>query len=239
LINTLLKKSNFKKMLNNKKLGLLVIIQSLLIFVPMYILGTAISWPDSLDFPADKILPIIHSQATAVSIGYFIYLLYSILFFFTGTLVVSELQKTSTNLANMKLASIAAGLSSLARVIGILRWLVPFPILAASYVATVDPTIKLTQEMIFTVVNNYGGGIGELLGVTIFTSIWMIIVSWEFISQKNLPSWLGYFGLIAALASLALVLEVFGFTVSVSLSQTLFQIWLLCMGIYFFVRKTN
>jgi hypothetical protein len=55
------------------------------------------------------------------------------------------------------------------------------------------------------VINNYGGGIGELLGVTIFASIWTMLVSWEFISQKTLPSWLGYFGILAGLASIALL----------------------------------
>lgn len=226
-------------MKKNKKLGILLIIQSLLIFVPMYILGSAISWPDSLNFPANEILPLIHTQASAVRIGYFIYFLYSVLFFFTGTLLVSELKKTSTNVSSMKLASAAAGLSSLARVIGILRWLVPFPVLAASYVATVDPTTKLVQETVYTLINNYGGGIGELLGVTIFASIWAVLVSWEFVCQKSLPSWLGYFGLVAALASLALVLEIFRFTINVSISQTLFHVWMLFVGVYFFVRKTN
>lgn len=226
-------------MKKNKKLGILLIIQSLLIFIPMYILGSAISWPDSLNFPANEILPLIHQQAGAVSIGYFIYFLYSILFFFTGTLLVSELKKTSTNSTSLQLASAAAGLSSLARVIGILRWLVPFPILAASYVTTTDPSIRIVQETVYTVINNYGGGIGELLGVTVFASIWTVIVSWEFITQKSLASWIGYFGLVAALASLALILEIFGIVVSVSISQTLFHVWMLCVGVYFLIRKTN
>ena len=224
-------------MKNNKKLGALLIIQSLFIFVPMYILGTAIGWPDSLNFPAKEILPLIHSQATAVSIGYFLYFLYSILFFFTGTILVTELKKTSTNQTSMNIAATAAGLSALARVIGILRWLVPFPLLAASYVSTVDPNLRLIQETIYTVGNNYGGGVGELLGVTIFASMWTCIVSWEFITQKNLPTWLGYFGIAAAFASLALMLEVFGIVVSVSISQTLFHVWLLCVGVYFLIRK--
>jgi hypothetical protein len=224
-------------MKTNKKLGVLLIIQSLLIFVPIYVLGTAISWPDSLTFSANEILPLIHTQANAVSIGYFVYFIYSILFFFTATLLSSELKKTSTSKTNMELASLAGGLSSLARVIGILRWLVPFPILAATYVTTFDPNLKLIQETVYTIVNNYGGGVGELLGVTIFASIWTVFISYEFLKQKQLPSWLGYFGLIAALASLALLLEIFGIFISVSISQTLFHLWLLSVGIYFVIRK--
>jgi hypothetical protein len=172
-----------------------------------------------------------------VKIGYFIYFLYSILFFFTGTLLVAELKKTSTNQTSMRLASLSAGLSSLARVIGILRWLVPFPILAVSYMTTSNTNLRLILETVYTVINNYGGGIGELLGVTIFASIWTALVSWEFITQKTLPSWLGYFGMLAALASLALIGEIFGTTLSVSISQTLFHVWMLSVGIYFIVKK--
>ena len=48
---------------SNQILGILLIIQSLLIFVPMYILGTAIDWPASLDLPSNQILPLIHLKA--------------------------------------------------------------------------------------------------------------------------------------------------------------------------------
>jgi hypothetical protein len=225
-------------MQTNKKLGILIVIQSLLIFVPMYILGTAINWPDSLNYPADRLLPLIYGQASAVNIGYFVYFLYSILFFFTGTLLAWELKKTATNQARLHVAAIAAGLSSLARVVGIIRWLVPFPILATQYATTVDPNLQMIQETVYTVVNNYGGAIGELLGVTIFASIWTILISWEFIVQKNLPTWLGYFGLLAALVSLSMFLEVFGLTVSGFLSQSLFHVWLLGVGMYFMVKKS-
>jgi Domain of unknown function (DUF4386) len=221
---------------NNKTVGTLLVIQSLLIFVPMYILGTVINWPDSLNFPADQILPLIHSRAAEVSIGYFIYFIYSILFLFTGSLLASNLNKNGSKI--LKVASISAGLSSLARVIGILRWLIPFPILAASYVVNNNPTSRFIQETVYTVLNNYGGGIGELLGVTVFASIWSAIVSWQFICRRELPSWLGYFGFAATLASVSLVLEVFGVIIPVSIAQTLFHLWMLAMGIYF-LRKKN
>jgi Domain of unknown function (DUF4386) len=226
---------------STKPLGILLIIQSLLIFVPMFILGTSINWPESLNSPANEILPLIYSKATEVGLGYFIYFIYSILFFFTGTILVSELKKTSTNqsCSELKLAQSAAGLSSLARVIGIIRWLIPFPILAATYVTTSNQNLRLIQETVYTVFNTYGGAIGELLGVTIFASIWGILVSMEFIKQKQLPSILGYFGIVAAFSSLALLLEIFGIAIPVSISQTLFHLWMLATGVYFFVRKNK
>jgi Domain of unknown function (DUF4386) len=222
---------------STKWLGILLMVQGLLIFAPMYILGSSIDWPNSLDFAANQILPLIQSKAMEVSIGYFAYFIYSILFFFTATALVNQLQKTSLNQSGLQLAKNSAVLSSLARLIGIIRWLIPFPALAKLYVNTTSADAKVIQETVFTVVNNYGGAIGELLGVTLFASIWTIVVSLEFLKQKQLPSILGYFGILSALASLALLLEVFGIMIPVSLSQTLFHLWLLAVGVYFLRRK--
>ena len=63
---------------SNQILGAILIIQSLLIFVPMYILGSAIDWPASLDLPSNQILPLIYSKAVEVKLGYFIYFIYVI-----------------------------------------------------------------------------------------------------------------------------------------------------------------
>jgi hypothetical protein len=137
---------------STKPLGFLLVIQALLIFAPMYILGSSIDWPNSLDFPANQILPLIHSKAIEVRIGYFAYFIYSILFFFTATALANQLQITSTN-SRLKLAKTTAGLSSLARLIGITRWLIPFPALATLYVQTTNTDVKIIQETVFTVVN--------------------------------------------------------------------------------------
>jgi Domain of unknown function (DUF4386) len=221
---------------SNQTLGILLIIQSLLIFVPMYILGSAIDWPASLDLPSNQILPLIYSKAAEVKLGYFIYFVYSILFLFSGSLLASHLD--TNNSKSLKIASISAGLSALARAIGILRWLVPFPALAASYVTATNPNTKQTLSTVFEVVNSFGGAIGETLGVTIFASIWLGIVSWQFICRKDLPSWLGYFGFLALVSTMLIVLQIFGVDVPISPSLTLFHLWLLATGVYF-LRKKN
>jgi Domain of unknown function (DUF4386) len=221
---------------SNHTLGILLIIQSLLIFVPMYILGTSINWPESTHLPGNQVLPLIFNNSSSVTIGYFVYLLYSILFLFTGSMLVSELDQKNSKI--LKVASISAGLSSLARTIGILRWLIPFPILAVSYMNTNNPNIKLVQETVFDVMNNFGGAIGEMLGVSIFAAIWSGIISWQFICRKELPSWLGYFGIISTIAALGIILPIFGASSWISAEETLFHFWLLTVGIYF-LRKKN
>ena len=67
--------------LGAKPVGAVLIVESLLLFVPVVILGSAIDWPASLSRPADVVLPLIAARSGAVTAGYFSYLVYSILFF--------------------------------------------------------------------------------------------------------------------------------------------------------------
>ena len=60
--------------------GFASIVQGLLIFIPTFVLGAAINWPDSLDDPASVALPRLLENEGAVRAGYFAYLIYSILF---------------------------------------------------------------------------------------------------------------------------------------------------------------
>jgi hypothetical protein len=61
-------------------------------------------------------------------------------------------------------------LSALARAIGILRWLTLMPALATAH-AGADPAARAQIEQLFTALNDYGGGIGEILGVSLFTAL--------------------------------------------------------------------
>ena len=70
-----------------KIVGLLVLFQSILLFLPLIILGNAINWPDSLDYPASQSLPLILNNLDQVRLGYGIYLFYSILWVLIGTLI--------------------------------------------------------------------------------------------------------------------------------------------------------
>ena len=62
-----------------RQAAIFLIIEILLIFAPLIILGAAINWPASLDEPAGINLPLIHEQYTAMMTGYSIYLVYLLL----------------------------------------------------------------------------------------------------------------------------------------------------------------
>lgn len=68
--------------------GLVLLVQGFSLFAPMAVLGNAIQWPDSLDYPPSKMLPLLREQLDAVRLGYGLYLGYSLLFLVTGVLTV-------------------------------------------------------------------------------------------------------------------------------------------------------
>ena len=111
-----------------KIVGLLVLFQSILLFLPLIILGNAINWPDSLDYPASQSLPLILNNLDQVRLGYGIYLFYSILWVLIGTLIarIALDRKEIDTLFVVAIALISV--SALARSIGIIRWHLIIPI---------------------------------------------------------------------------------------------------------------
>ena len=63
------------------------VMQGLLIFVPTVVLGAAVNWPESLSDPASIALPRLAENEGAVRFGYVAYLVYSVLFAVTITLL--------------------------------------------------------------------------------------------------------------------------------------------------------
>jgi hypothetical protein len=158
--------------------GSLIIIESLLIFAPMAILGAAIGWPASLDYPPEQVLPLIVQHLGEVRLGYGIYLLYSLLFAAVGAAITWLAVRKETLSNGLQIAiNLAIGLacaSALARCVGIIRWLSASTELAAlnhdGVLNTLDgaTAIHVTQRA----VNAWGGAIGENLGVSLFAASW-------------------------------------------------------------------
>lgn len=217
--------------------GWVSILQGLLIFVPMVVLGAAINWPESLSDPADIALPRLLENEGAVRFGYVAYLIYSILFAVTMALLVRYVKGATLGV----LAAIIIGfamVSALARSIGIVRWLVPAPALADAYAAAPGDTERVAIGVVFDSLNSYGGTIGEVLGVSIFAAVAIALLSISAIRTRALPVWLGVFGLVAALAVLSTTVELFGADASslIFFGTTLVQLWFLAVGIWLLVR---
>jgi hypothetical protein len=204
--------------------GIVAIAFGLLMFIPLLVLGHAIDWPASLDLPATELMPLIQAQAASVELGYSAYLLYSILFF-PAILLLGQLAGDS---AIVRAAVTLAGLSVLARAIGIIRWLTVQPELAQDWGTTGDPSTAI----VFDAVNSFGGAVGELIGVSLLAAAAIALLAIAFWRTGVLPRWVAVSGLVASAGLLLPWLEVFGTDPGsvISISVALVQIWFLSVG---------
>ena len=216
--------------------GLILLVQGLSIFAPMAVLGSAIQWPDSLDYPPGQMLPLLREQLAGVQLGYGLYLAYSLLFLVTGVLTV-RLAARSGPLGILALIAVgAAAASALARAIGIIRWLTGSVVLAEAHaVPGLSPEGRAAIEAMQAAVNAWGGAIGEMLGVAAFAAIWVIATSLVILRDRRLPAWAGVSGLVVGVLVALPVLELFGIAppVSIVLSTTSIQLWFMALGALF------
>lgn len=217
--------------------GSISIVQGLLIFVPMIVLGAAINWPESLSDPAAIALPRLLENIDAVRLGYVAYLAYSILFAVTMVLLL----RFAESRAVIALGALVAGfaiISTLARSIGIIRWLVPAPALAEAYAAAPGEAERVGISVVFDSMNSYGGTIGEVLGVSIFAALSIGLLSIAVLRTRAFPLWIGIFGLIAAIGVLATTVELVGTDASslIFFGTTLVQLWFLATGVWLLVK---
>ena len=205
--------------------GVMSLVFGALLFVPVIVLGAAIGWPASLSEPAAVLMPLIVEQEVAVRFGYLVYLAYSVLFLPAVVLIGRAVGESPTT----RLAAGFAAASALARAIGILRWLTVLPAIAVAYMATPDAALAI----VFDAINVYGGGIGELLGVSVFAAAAIGLLSRTIVTSTTMPTWLGHFGYLATAALLLPWLEVFGVDLGaiLSVSVTVVQVFFLVAGV--------
>ncbi len=219
--------------------GSILLLQGLSIFAPMAVLGGAIQWPDSLDFPPSQMLPLLREQLDAVRLGYGLYLGYSLLFLVTGVVTV-RLAARPGPLGTLALIAVAAAaVSALARGIGILRWLTGSVALADAHAAPgLSAEGRAAIEAMQAALNAWGGAIGEALGVAAFAAIWAIATSLVILRDRQLPAWAGLAGLVAGVLVALPALELFGIAppVSIVISTTGIQLWFMALGLLFLWR---
>lgn len=193
---------------SRRGLATLLVVDALLSFAPVAILGAAIGWPASLDLPSAEQLARIAAAPGAVMAGYGLYLLYSIL---VAPVMIGLAARAFGGLGSPLAASVAAfgALSALARAVGILRWLTVMPALAAAHAAG-DAATRAQVQLVFDAINAYGGGIGEVLGVSLFMALALGTLSVGALRRGAMPTWLASFGLVVAVMLGALSAPMFG-----------------------------
>jgi Domain of unknown function (DUF4386) len=222
--------------------GILLVTEALLLFLPVFILNNAINWPISLSEPPSVMLPLLMEEAAAVRLGYLMYLVYSILIWPLAALTVYTVAGGDTLSPMLRIAAGFGSLSALARTLGIIRWLAPMPVLAQQYTATdVTPQTKASIEIVYRMLNDYGGSIGEVLGVSFFAAFWVALIGIALLRAPLWPKWLGIFALVAATLLSTAIVELFGIDLGpfLGVSVTAIQLWFLAFGLYLLISRKD
>ncbi len=217
----------------------LLIAQFLLQLAALLILSAAINWPASLDEPASVNLPLLIAQAGPVALGYSSYFL-SALMLAPIALLLFSLGREEQGRATLLVTAGMGVLASFAKLLGISRWLLMMPSLAQSYV---DPAASEATRAAITVAynafNSYAGGVGEVLGVSLLSGLWTLLVSVVLLRGSSLaPRWMGVYGLGAGVLLLAALPAVYGVAIGplVLMQGFAWQFWLLALGIFLLRR---
>ncbi|MGB3135418.1 MAG: DUF4386 family protein, partial [Nodosilinea sp.] len=126
--------------------------------------------PASLDDPASITLPRLLEHYSSVMTGYSLYLIVALLL--VPATAALNVRFGITKLLGQTLLALAA-ISAMAKAIGITRWLFGMPVLAQAYSTTGSQDVI---DLLFTTLNEYAGGIGEILGVALVTGIWTVLM---------------------------------------------------------------
>lgn len=224
--------------------GWVSLVQGLLLLVPTAVLGAAIGWPESLGDPADIALPRLLAEETAVRAGYLSYLLFSLLFA-VAVVLLARLSAGPAMRTRFQLIVGFAVASTLARSIGIVRWLVPMPQLATTWEAATTDQERFAITVVYDALNDFGGTIGEVLGVGIFASIALLLLSGAAARDGLLPRWLTRFGVVSAIALLGITGDLVGIDIRVGplsgalVGTSLVQFWFMAVGLWLLVRARS
>jgi hypothetical protein len=195
-----------------------------------FILAPAIDWPASLDLPPADILPLIRAQAGAVFAGYLSDLTHALLLIPLALLAGPALRMPPGLAAGVV---VLGALAALAKALDIVRWLflMPGPAGAWADPATPDAT-RVAIAVVYHSFNAYAGGIGEILGVGLFTGTFSVLLSVALL--RNGARWLGHAGMAASALLFSTVLSVVGIEspVMLTLSGILWQVWTAAVAVH-------
>ena len=225
---------NFDQRFLYRFTGWSLVIESFLLLLPLIILGNAINWPQSLENPAEIMLPLLDQKLSMVRLGYLIYLTYSILFWVISAVIYQILRPKKSYSIGLIIALGFALISTLARCLGIIRWLSAMPTLAKLYVNPDSSQVTLDAIAVsYQTLNDYAGSVGEIFGVSLFAALWLALVSIRILQARIISHWLGFFGLFAATLLAIQSIQLFDIDLGLfnTLSSSVLQFWFLAMGI--------
>jgi hypothetical protein len=163
-------------------------------------LAARFGYPDVLDGQASEVLPELLSIGSPGRLAWAIYGFLPLIWIPAAVGAFHALRHTGEGA--MRVATFAAALSSIAMMLGLLRWPSLHWELAEAFVAA-DPAGRAVISAVFAGFNSYlGNYIGEFLGELCFSVFFLLSGRAMLDVRSGFPRWFGYWGLLTALAGL-------------------------------------
>lgn len=229
--------AKYNKLTYRKITAFLMILEFLIILGPYLVLSAIFDFPDILRKPADVVLNLFNKNSGTIIVTYYFFMLSGVLMIPLAIMVHRIL--TRRNSYFMNIATTFGVVTGIVQFLGFIRWPFMIPYLADRYL---DPEASEATREAVTVVyhafNQYAGvAVGEHLGF-LFTAIWSLMISIVMLKSPLFKSWLGWAGILIAIALIVSTLEQFNFSFSsafgmlFSLSYTGWLLWLIAIAVH-------
>ncbi len=228
---------------SGKKIGLLLILGAIGVFIPYLILTMIFDYPDILREDAGVILTKFHEGGATLILVWFLFAILGLPLLFAYILMGQKLENKN---GWVRTATIFGIISVIVQMIGLLRWTFVVPVLANDYL-NAGEAAKEAAKISFKTVHQFGGVlIGEHLG-QLFTIIWTFMIASVFNKLRLFPKWVIWFGYISAAIYLLAQADLFKTVIpdfpvwdmAGLIGSSLWLIWLIIVGIKFISLKTD
>ena len=190
-------------------------------------LQMSFSYPDVLRLPAAEILDRFQAGGGGLLAIWYVFMAAALAFI--PLAVLSGLWLQPRYKVAAAFAATFGILAGLVQGLGLLRWVVLVPSLAADHAAT--PANAAVTEAVFQAFHLYAGaGIGEHFGY-LFTALWTVAIVTALWSERR---WFAVIGAILALGIAAGMAEPFGLAAAGAInaiSYTIWAVWLIALGV--------
>jgi hypothetical protein len=211
---------------------------ALLIAVPILfnvcftLLQMTFDYPDILRQPSGEVLSRFDAGGSSLVALWYAFALTPALFLPAAVLLRRAIGRDS---ALLDLATPLAIASSLAQLLGLLRWPFLVPGLARTYLdPAANEATRAAALAVFEAFHQYAGvAVGEHLGY-LFTGAWTLTIAAAMLGAPRFQRWLGWMGVVAAGGILVGLLEPagVGFAGTVNaLAYILWSLWLIGAGV--------
>ena len=203
--------------------GALLIIAPLVFTAGFTGLQMTFDYPDILRQPAGEVLT--RFAAAGIDLHIYWYAMMAAALALIPASVLTALHFWNRNPVLAGLSAAVGVLAGFVQALGLIRWVMLVPALAASYTANGATEIERAMAAsIFDAANRYlGVGVGEHLGY-LFTGAWTLLVSAMIVKDRRI---LALSGVAISLSVMAGMLEAFGVPMTADINAIGFSLWAL------------